>query len=55
MNTITILGLTIILLYSSTQIMKFYGIGEDVYGVYVLYFIFIMISIIVLPNDYPKV
>ena len=55
MNPITLLGLTIIVLYSLTQIMKFYGVGEDVYGVYALFYIFIMISTIVLPNDYPKV
>jgi hypothetical protein len=50
MNPITLIGLSIILLYSLTQILKFYGIGEDVYGVYVLFYIFIIISIIVLPN-----
>ena len=55
MNIITLLGISIILLYVITQIMKFYGIGEDVYGVYALFYLFIMISIIVLPNDYPKV
>jgi hypothetical protein len=55
MNPITLIGLSIILLYSLTQILKFYGIGEDVYGVYVLFYIFIIISIIVLPNDYPKI
>ena len=55
MNIITLLGISIILLYVITQIMKFYGIGEDVYGVYMLFYIFIIISKIVLPNDYPTV
>ena len=55
MNPITLVGISIIFFYSLTQIMKFYGIGEDVYGVYVLFYIFIIISIIVLPNDYPKI
>ena len=55
MNPITLIGLSIVFFYSLTQILKFYGIGEDVYGVYVLFYIFIIISIIVLPNDYPKV
>ena len=54
MNAITILGCSIIFFYSLIQILKFYGVGEDVYGVYVLFYIFIIISIIVLPNDYPK-
>jgi hypothetical protein len=55
MNIITLLGLSIIFFYSIIQILKFYGIGEDVYGVYILFYIFIIISIMVLPNNYPKV
>jgi hypothetical protein len=53
MNTITLLGLSIIFFYSLTQILKFYGVGEDVYGVYILFYIMIIISILVLPNEYP--
>jgi hypothetical protein len=53
MNPITLIGLTIILYYSITQILKFYGVGEDVYGVYILFYIMIIISILVLPNEYP--
>jgi len=55
MNIITLLGISIILFYSITQILKFYGVGEDVYGVYILFYIFIIISIIILPSEYPKV
>ena len=55
MNIITLIGFSIIFFYSLTQILKFYGVGEDVYGVYVLFYIFIVISIIILPNDYPKI
>jgi hypothetical protein len=55
MNPITLIGLSIILFYSITQILKFYGIGEDVYGLYVLFYIFIIISILILPGDYPKI
>lgn len=54
MNPITLMGISIIFFYSATQILKFYGIGEDVYGVYVLFYILIIISILILPNDYPK-
>jgi hypothetical protein len=53
MNTITLLGVSIIFFYSLTQILKFYGVGEDVYGVYILFYIMIIISILVLPNEYP--
>ena len=55
MNTITLLGLSIIFFYSLTQILKFYGVGEDVYGVYILFCIMIIISILVLPSEYPTV
>jgi hypothetical protein len=55
MNSITLIGISIIFLYSLTQILNFYGVGEDVYGTYVLFYIFIIISILILPNEYPKV
>jgi len=54
MNSITLIGFSIIFFYSLTQILNFYGVGEDVYGVYILFYIFIIISILILPNDYPK-
>jgi hypothetical protein len=54
MHPITLIGISIIFFYSLTQILKFYGVGEDIYGVYVLFYIFIIISILVLPHDYPK-
>jgi hypothetical protein len=55
MNAITLIGLSIIIFYSLTQVLKFYGITEDVYGVYILFYIFMIICILVLPNDYPTV
>jgi len=55
MNAITLIGLSIVFFYSLTQILKFYGVGEDVYGVYILFYIFIIISILILPSDYPKI
>jgi len=54
MHPITLIGISIIFFYSLTQILKFYGVGEDIYGVYILFYIFIIISILVLPHDYPK-
>jgi len=55
MNPVTLIGLSIIIFYSLTQVLNFYGIGEDVYGVYILFYIFIILCILVLPNDNPKV
>jgi hypothetical protein len=53
MNKITLLGLSVILLYSLTQILTFYGVSSESYSVYTYFYIFIIISIIILPNDYP--
>ena len=55
MNSITLIGISIVFFYSLIQILQFYGVGEDVYGVYILFYIFIIVCILVLPNDYPKV
>jgi hypothetical protein len=55
MNTITLLGTSIILLYSIIKILNFYGIGQEVYGIYIVFYITILILIFILPNDYPKI
>jgi hypothetical protein len=54
MNTITIIGISIILLYSITQILNFYGITQERYGIYIMFYIFILGCIVILPHDYPK-
>jgi hypothetical protein len=55
MNPITILGLATVFLYSLIQILNFYGVDHTDYGVYILFYVFIILSMIILPNDYPKV
>lgn len=55
MHPITLIGLSIIFFYSLTQVLNFYGINEDSYGVYMLFYIFIILCILILPNDYPKI
>jgi hypothetical protein len=52
---ITYLGVSLILYYSLTRILNFYGIGQDVYGIYVLFYVLIMICILILPSNYPEV
>jgi hypothetical protein len=54
MNKITLLGLSIIFCYCIIQILQFYGINQDVYGIYLNFYILIILSIFILPNDYPK-
>ena len=53
-STITNIGLSIILLYSITQIMQFYGVGMNVYGSYVSFYVFLYLSTLILPKEYPK-
>ena len=54
MNNITLLGVSLIFFYSLTQILKFYGVGEEVYGYYLIFYAFMLLSILILPNEYPK-
>jgi hypothetical protein len=55
MNSITIIGIVVIIFYGITQILKFYGLGEEVYGIYLLFWIMLITCIFVLPNNYPSV
>jgi hypothetical protein len=54
-SSITLLGVSLIFFYTLTQILKFFGIGEEVYGYYLIFYTFMLLSILILPNDYPKV
>jgi len=55
MNSITIIGIAVIFFYGIVQILKFYGIGEEVYGVYLLFYLMLLITVFVLPNKYPNI
>lgn len=54
MNLITLIGLSIVFFYSLVQILNFYGVDETAYGAYILFYMFMMMCIVILPNDYPK-
>ena len=51
-SIISILGIALLLFYGLTRILEFYGIGINVYGSYMAFYIFILISIFVLPHNY---
>jgi len=51
---ITTLGMAILLVYGFTRILEFYGVGINVYGSYITFYLFILISSFVLPRDYVK-
>ena len=54
-NITSLIGVAVLLFYSVSKILQFYGVGESVYGVYMLFYIFIIALIVVLPNDYPDI
>ena len=51
-SIISILGIALLLFYGITRILEFYGIGINIYGSYVAFYIFILISMLILPNNY---
>ena len=50
MDSITMIGLTIIFFYCLTKILKFYGVEESSYGVYILFYLLLCLCVLVLPN-----
>ena len=52
---ITIIGIFTLLVYGITRILNFYGIGINIYGSYVAFYVFLLISIFVLPRNYPDI
>jgi hypothetical protein len=51
MVTITMLGTFIAFIYSIVQICNFYGIEQSTYGIYVLFYLFIAFSSLILPTN----
>jgi hypothetical protein len=47
---ITIMGVFVILLYVLVQLFDFYGIGMDVYAIYIYFCLLILFCYIVLPH-----
>ncbi len=54
-NNITLLGIALIFFYCVSQILTFFGVSQEVFGYYLFFYIFMLVSILILPNDYPKV
>jgi branched-subunit amino acid ABC-type transport system permease component len=53
-SIITTLGISILLVYGITKILDFYGIGINIYGSYIAFYFFLLISSFVLPRQYFK-
>lgn len=54
-SIITTFGISILLVYGLTRILEFYGIGINIYGSYLAFYYFILLSSFVLPREYPKI
>ena len=50
-NIITLTGIALLLYYCLTKILKFYGIDESTYGYYTFFYLFMALSVIILPNQ----
>ena len=54
MSTLTNILITIAIFYITLQILNFYGIGRDVYGIYLTFFIFLAVTSVIIKKDYIK-
>jgi hypothetical protein len=52
---ITIFGIFLLLIYGITKILDFYGVGINIYGNYIVFYIFLLLSSFVLPKYYYSV
>jgi len=49
-KTITIVGFSLVFIYVIVQICNFYGVSTDQYGIYLTFLLFMLLSVVVLPN-----
>ena len=54
MDAVTSVCLTIVFFYCVTKILSFYGVNQSTYGVYILFYMFILFCILVLPHEDPS-
>ncbi len=52
---IAIIGMSAIAIYAIIRLLGFYGVGLEVYGIYLVFYIFILLSVFILPINDPKV
>lgn len=52
---ISLLGLSLLIMYAIYQIMDFYGVNISEYGYYFVFYLFILLSYFVLPSNYKNV
>ena len=50
-NIVTYVGVSILLIYVMFGLMKFYGVTTEDYSIYIIFYIFIFISVLILGNS----
>lgn len=53
-NVISMLGLTLLLSYVVTKIFNFYGVTAEYYGIYLVFYVFILFCIFIFPTNYQQ-
>ena len=48
------LGSAFLVTFCITQLLKFYGVGPNIYGSYVAFYAFLLITVYILPTSYPN-
>ena len=51
---ISLIGISVIFMYIIIQILNFYGVSADSYGTYIVFYVFLLLSILILPNSIPQ-
>jgi hypothetical protein len=52
MEKLLVIGSSILFFYSLSKILNFWGVSEDIYGVYIMFYLFLVVTSLVLPLQY---
>lgn len=50
-STIVIIILSIVVIYITIQILNFYGFGTESYGMYIAFYLFLLLTMLILPQN----
>ena len=53
-NLITMFGVVSLIIYVIIKIFNFYGITSDYYGLYLVFYVFLIFCLFVFPTSYEK-
>jgi hypothetical protein len=53
-STIINVAIVLFLFLAIMKLLQFYGVGVNVYGSYIAFYIFLIVSTYILPKEYPE-